>query len=78
MVKREVRPLGREENDMETQETKEGGKDCCSKGKCCGGKALIALALLLAGGGIGFFAGRCTGGTCPVSSSAGAAAQPAK
>lgn len=46
---------------MENQDTKveeKGG--CCSKAsKCCGGKAVAALALLLVGGLGGFAAGRC-------------------
>ncbi|MDE2291541.1 MAG: hypothetical protein KGL53_05615 [Elusimicrobia bacterium] len=33
-------------NETETKD----GKGCCSKGKCCGGKGLAALALLLLGG----------------------------
>lgn len=47
---------------MDTKEGSEGGKECCSKGKCCGGKALIAFALLAAGGIGGFLCGR----SCPV------------
>lgn len=44
---------------MESQETKETGKEgCCSKGKCCGGKALAAIALLAIGGLGGYFCGR--------------------
>lgn len=35
---------------MENQETKGGELGCCAKGKCCGGKGLAALALLLIGG----------------------------
>jgi hypothetical protein len=47
---------------MEAQENKEGEKGgCCTKGKCCGGKALGAVALLVVGGIGGYFAGRhCT------------------
>ncbi len=30
---------------MDNQETKDG-KSCCGKGHCCGGKALVVLALL--------------------------------
>lgn len=41
---------------MENTETKEG---CCSKGKCCGAKALIAVALLAVGGIGGYLCGRC-------------------
>lgn len=34
------------------------GKSCCgSKGKCCGCKALGAVALLLVGGAAGYFCG---------------------
>lgn len=45
---------------MENQETKADEKGgCCDKSKCCGGKALAALALLLVGGLGGFAAGRC-------------------
>ncbi len=39
------------------EELKEGEK-CCSKGKCCGGKALLAVALLALGGIGGYFCGR--------------------
>jgi hypothetical protein len=47
---------------MEAQENKEGEKGgCCSKGKCCGGKALGAVALLVVGGLGGYFAGRHCG-----------------
>ncbi|MBI3549432.1 MAG: hypothetical protein HY078_10365 [Elusimicrobia bacterium] len=60
---------------MEAQEGKDGGKECCTKGKCCGGKALAAAGLLLLGGIGGFFAGRCSSGMCPVKSSAPAQTQ---
>lgn len=43
---------------METQEGKDGGKECCAKAKCCGGKALAAIALLAVGGLGGYFCGR--------------------
>lgn len=43
---------------MDAQETTgKDGKACCAK-SCCGGKALAALALLLAGGAAGYFCGR--------------------
>lgn len=38
------------------QEAGKGG--CCDKAKCCGGKALAALALLAIGGLGGYFCGR--------------------
>lgn len=34
-------------------------KGCCSKSKCCGGKALAAFALLALGGAGGYVAGKC-------------------
>lgn len=43
------------------EEAKDGVKDgqaCCDKKKCCGGKALIALALLAVGATGGYFAAR--------------------
>lgn len=44
---------------MENQETKGDEKGgCCAKSKCCGGKGLAALALLLVGGAVGYFAGK--------------------
>jgi hypothetical protein len=43
---------------MDSQEKTEDGKACCSKGKCCGGKSLAALALLLIGGAGGYFCAR--------------------
>ena len=53
---------------MENQEGKEGEKGCCSKGKCCGCKALAVVALLLIGGIGGYLGGRhCAGKSCPVS-----------
>lgn len=40
-------------------ENQEGGKEgCCAKGKCCGAKALVAVALLGIGGIGGYFCGR--------------------
>ena len=42
---------------METQVNKEDGKECCGKGKCCGAKALAAVALLAIGGLGGYFCG---------------------
>lgn len=47
---------------MDTKEGTPIAKECCSKVKCCGGKALIAIALLAAGGIGGYFCGR----SCPV------------
>lgn len=34
-------------------------KGCCDKSKCCGGKGLAVLALLLVGGAGGYLAGKC-------------------
>ena len=54
---------------MDNQETKEAGKsgpECCSKAKCCGGKALAAALLLAVGGLGGYFCGR----GCPVKDTA--------
>lgn len=64
---------------MENEEKKEEGKGCCGKSHCCGKKAIGALALLIVGGAVGFFAGRhCAGGMCPLKSmSAPAATAPA-
>jgi hypothetical protein len=45
---------------MDTTESKDGEKACCTKGKCCG-KALAALALLLIGGAGGYFCARHCG-----------------
>ncbi|MBI2361815.1 MAG: hypothetical protein HYV15_00305 [Elusimicrobia bacterium] len=59
---------------MENQETKGEEKGCCTKGKCCGGKTLAALALLAVGGLGGYFAGRHCGKACEVP----AAQSPAK
>lgn len=51
---------------MENTETKDGEK-CCSKAKCCGGKALIAIALLGLGGIGGYLCGRnCAVKAAPV------------
>ena len=64
---------------METQETQDGGKECCSKGKCCGGKGLAALALLLIGGAAGYFGGRhCAAKTNAAPSASAPAQTPAK
>lgn len=52
---------------------KDEGK-CCSKGRCCGCKALAAIALLALGAVGGFFAGRHCAATCAVP----AASAPAK
>lgn len=64
---------------MENQETKGDEKGCCStKAKCCGGKTLAALALLLVGGLGGFAAGRCAK-SCDVQAAPAAPVQtPAK
>jgi hypothetical protein len=48
---------------MENQNPEEK-KSCCETKKCCGCKVMAALALLLVGGGIGFFAGRKCGLMC--------------
>ena len=54
------------EEKMDSPEHKEEGKECCSKAKCCGAKALIAIALVAAGGLGGYFAGRnCGRKSCP-------------
>lgn len=54
---------------MDAQENKDEGKGCCTKGKCCGGKALAALVLLAIGGAAGYFCGRhCA--TCPLKTAA--------
>jgi hypothetical protein len=56
---------------MDNQEAKGDEKGgCCSKAsKCCGGKTLAALALLLVGGLGGFAVGRCAK-SCDVPSAA--------
>lgn len=60
---------------MENEKDGQDGKSCCAKGKCCGGKALVAVALLAVGGLGGYFAGKC----CALKHSAPAAVeQPAK
>lgn len=63
---------------MAEEATKADEKGCCGTGKkCCGGKALAALALLLVGGVGGYLAGRhCK--SCAVPPAAEAPAQPAK
>ncbi|TBR23168.1 hypothetical protein EPO15_06565 [bacterium] len=66
---------------MDNQETKgdEKGGCCSTKAKCCGGKTLAALALLLVGSVGGYFAGRHCGKVCPVGEAAAPAAPaPAK
>lgn len=68
---------------MDNQEPKATEKEgCCSKAsKCCGGKSLAALALVLIGGLGGYAAARhCGAKACPMSAaSATAPAQtPAK
>jgi len=64
---------------METQEGKDGGKECCTKGACCGGKALIAFALLALGAVGGYFCGRnCTAKSCGMPSASAPAAAPSK
>ena len=60
---------------MENQEKTGDEKGCCSKSKCCGGKGLAALALLLVGGVAGYFGGKCctakhASATAPVESPA--------
>lgn len=55
---------------METKEGQESGKECCAKGKCCGGKALVVALLLTAGGIGGYFCGR----QCPVKNGSAASA----
>lgn len=47
---------------MENQE--KDGKACCGKEKCCGGKALAAIALLAIGGAGGYLAGKCCKAKC--------------
>ena len=44
--------------ENEKKEGSEEGKGCCSKSKCCGGKALAAIALLVAGTIGGYLCGR--------------------
>lgn len=63
---------------MENTENKDG-KACCDKSRCCGGKALAAVALLAIGGLGGWLGGRfCAGGHCPLKDAPPAAVQPAK
>lgn len=50
-------------------DTKEDGKACCDKSKCCGGKALAAIGLLALGGVGGFFAGRACKTHCDLKAS---------
>ncbi|MBI2787743.1 MAG: hypothetical protein HYX59_03585 [Elusimicrobia bacterium] len=49
-------------------EKKDGqdGKACCDKSKCCGGKALAAIALLAIGATGGYLAGKCGASKCAV------------
>lgn len=44
-------------------EKKDGqdGKACCNTKKCCGGKGLAVLALLLVGGAGGYLTAKCCG-----------------
>ena len=44
--------------ENEKKEGNGGEKACCSKGKCCGGKALAAFALLVAGTIGGYLCGK--------------------
>lgn len=55
------------------QDGKDGGK-CCSKGKCCGGKGLAAIALLAVGAFGGYFCAR----HCAVKDAPAAVVAPAK
>ncbi|MFI5346641.1 MAG: hypothetical protein ACHQ51_09735 [Elusimicrobiota bacterium] len=46
---------------MDTQDktgAADEGTKCCTKGKCCGCKAVAAVALLLIGGAGGYFCAR--------------------
>lgn len=61
---------------MENQE--KDGKACCDKSKCCGGKALAAVALLAVGGIGGYLASRCCKNKTDAPAAAAAPAQPAK
>jgi hypothetical protein len=69
---------------MENEEKKEEGKSCCPCGKtnCCCKKAIGALALLIVGVAIGFFAGRhcamCALKSAPAASAPATPATPAK
>ena len=57
---------------MDQNEAKESA--CCAKGKCCGGKALAAIALLAIGGAGGYLCGRqCAIKDAPAAVSAPAA-----
>lgn len=58
---------------MKMEEAKDG-QACCDKKKCCGGKALIALALLAIGAVGGYFCGRC----CAVKNAPAAVSAPAQ
>lgn len=57
--------------ENEKKEGVEEGKGCCSKGKCCGGKALAAIALLVAGTVGGYLCGK----HCPSGGSKAASTQ---
>lgn len=59
------------------EEVKEEGKSGCAP-KCCSGKAIGALALLLAVGAGGFFAGRNCTKVCPTGAPAVTAPAPTK
>lgn len=68
---------------MENQEKagEETGKgSCCSKGKCCGCKALAAVALLAVGAAGGWFAARhcCAVKAAPAASAPATPAAPAQ
>lgn len=66
---------------METEEKKEDGKACGTKGKCCccGGKALAAIVLLAVGGVGGYLCGRhCAAKTDAAPAAAAPASTPAK
>ncbi len=58
------------------EEAKKDGK-CCSKGACCGCKALVALALLAIGAVGGYFCGRHCAASAPAPA-VSAPANPAK
>lgn len=52
---------------MDSEQKAHEGHSCCTKGYCCGGKAVAALVLLLVGGMIGHCIGRrCGLRECPV------------
>lgn len=53
-------------DNQEAKQDEKAGAGCCSKAKCCGGKALAAALLLAVGGLGGYFCGR----GCPVKNAA--------